>query len=235
MYAELMVSAYEAPFYLDFCASRELRDFISRFTGWERPHMLQRTMFRPFVPNGKLTPVHFDQIYLRAGPPTRLTGWVPIGDAWLEGGGLMYFEKSMNIGQATEAEFSWNSINLTDEERMSAFNKNVNDGAFFSRDTVVYGKESKCKWLIAEYEAGDVIFHNPWMVHASCKNKDLNSKIRLATDLRFVDPEEPYDHVSAAAFRSHLYPLILDMQPSIVMNVKADLLTELDEGIPAFG
>lgn len=34
------------------------------------------------------------------------------------------------------------------------------------------------------------------MVHASCKNKDPGSRIRLATDLRFVNPEEPYDKVS---------------------------------------
>lgn len=198
MYAELMVLAYEAPFYLDFCASQELRDFISRFTGWERPHMLKRTMFR-----SELTPVHFDQMYLRADPPTSLTAWVPIGDVSLEGGGLMYLEKSMDIGQATEAEFARNALNLKDQERVSVFKKNKNDGAFLSRDAVVYGKESKRKcsrWLIAEYEAGDVIFHNPWMVHAICKNKDPNKKIRPATGLSFVDPEKPYDHASATAF-----------------------------------
>jgi phytanoyl-CoA hydroxylase len=96
----------------------------------------------------------------------------------------------------TEQDFADNAHNLTDEERISAFNKNMNDGGFLSRDTVAYGKESKRKWLIAEYEAGDVIFHNPFMVHASCKNKDPENKIRLATDVRFVDPEKPYDKVS---------------------------------------
>ena len=76
----------------------------------------------------------------------------------------------------------------------------MNDGGFLSRDTVAYGKDARRKWLIAEYEAGDVIFHNPWMVHASCKNKDPSSRIRLATDLRFVDPEKPYDEVSLQVF-----------------------------------
>ncbi|TDZ38014.1 hypothetical protein C8035_v007732 [Colletotrichum spinosum] len=69
----------------------------------------------------------------------------------------------------------------------------MNDGGFLSRDTVLCGKETKRKWLIAEYETGDVVFHNPYMVHASCKNKDPGARIRLATDLWFVDPENPYD------------------------------------------
>lgn len=195
-YVELMISAHEAPFYLDLCANRELRDFVSRFTGWAEPHMLQRTMLRAFVPDSELTPVHYDQMYLRAGPPTSLTAWVPIGDVSLEGGGLMYLERSTDIGRKTEGDFAKNAGNLTDEERVSAFNKNMSDGGFLSRDTVAYGKGARRKWLVAEYEAGDVIFHSPYMVHASCKNKDPDSKIRLATDLRFVDPEMPYDHVS---------------------------------------
>lgn len=220
-YLELMISAHEAQFYLDFCANQELRDFISRFTGWEKPHMLQRTMLRAFVPDSELTPVHFDQMYLRAGPPTSLTAWVPIGDVSLEGGGLMYLEGSTDIGQQTEADFARNAQNLTDEERVSAFNKNMSDGGFLSRDTVAYGKERRRRWLIAEYEAGDVIFHNPWMVHASCKNKDPNSKIRLATDLRFVDPEKPYDQVS-----THL---IVDLRPVLTLSLA------VDEGVSPFG
>ena len=194
-YVELMISAHEAPFYLEFCQCPELCQFVSRFTGWETPQMLQRTMLRAFVPNCELTPVHFDQMYLRAGPPTSLTAWVPIGDVSLEGGGLMYLERSTDIGKKTEDDFARNAHNLSDEERISAFNKNMSDGGFLSRDTVSYGREARRKWLIAEYEAGDVIFHNPYMVHASCKNKDPQNRIRLATDLRFVDPTKPYDKV----------------------------------------
>ncbi|KAF9639598.1 phytanoyl-CoA hydroxylase [Lasiodiplodia theobromae] len=193
-YVSLMISAHEADFYVRFCQIPELRAFVARFTGWrDPPQMLQRTMLRAFVPDSELTPVHFDQMYLRAGPPTSLTAWVPIGPVSLEGGGLMYLEGSTDIGMRTEAEFAAKAGNLTDEERVSAFNKNMNDGGFLSRDTVEYGKKERRKWLIAEYETGDVIFHNPWMVHASCKNKDPDGRIRLATDLRFVGPEKPYD------------------------------------------
>ncbi|RAH75681.1 phytanoyl-CoA dioxygenase family protein [Aspergillus aculeatinus CBS 121060] len=181
-YLELMISAHEAPFYLDFCTTEELRPFIRKFAGWRDITMLQRTMLRAFVPDSELTPVHFDQMYLRASPPISLTAWVPVGDVSLEAGGLM-----------TEAEFGRNAGDLTDEERVSAFNKNMNDGGFLSRDTVSYGKGEDRRWLITEYEAGDVIFHDPFLVHASCKNKDPERRIRLATDLRFVDANQAYD------------------------------------------
>lgn len=197
-YVELMVSAHEADFYLDFCNSPELRAFIRKFTGWEKEAMLQRTLLRAFPPNAELTAIHYDQMYLRGGPPTSMTAWIPIGDISLEGGGLMYLEKSTDIGRATEDEFARNATNLTEEERVSAFNKNMNDGGFLSRDTVGYGLEAEKKWLIYEYEAGDVVFHDPFLVHASCKNMDPDDKIRLATDVRFVDSEKPYDSVSCS-------------------------------------
>lgn len=76
----------------------------------------------------------------------------------------------------------------------------MNNRGFLSRDTIGYGKGAERRWLTVIYEAGDVIFHNPWMVHASCKNKDPYNRIRLATDLRFVDPERPYDKVSFLLF-----------------------------------
>jgi phytanoyl-CoA hydroxylase len=48
--------------------------------------------------------------------------------------------------------------------------------------------------LIADYEAGDVAFHHPCMIHASGVNRDPMGRIRLATDLRFADGAAPYDH-----------------------------------------
>lgn len=49
------------------------------------------------------------------------------------------------------------------------------------------------RWLMADYEAGDVVFHHPYMIHASGVNRDYLGRIRLATDLRFADRAEPYD------------------------------------------
>ena len=46
-------------------------------------------------------------------------------------------------------------------------------GGFKSEDaegfSTAYGKD-KLRWLVGDYEAGDVVFHNPWMIHAATKN-----------------------------------------------------------------
>lgn len=43
------------------------------------------------------------------------------------------------------------------------------------------------------YEAGDVVFHSPYSVHAAAINEDLQGRVRISTDLRFVDKAKPYD------------------------------------------
>ena len=39
--------------------------------------------------------------------------------------------------------------------------------------------------MVGGYEAGDVAFHNPYLIHGTCRNEDEQGKIRLSTDLRF--------------------------------------------------
>ncbi|KAM5356427.1 hypothetical protein ACJ41O_003073 [Fusarium nematophilum] len=51
LYADLTVSAHEPPlFYVALCKDYQLRDSVSRFTGWKNPQMLQRTILRVLVP-----------------------------------------------------------------------------------------------------------------------------------------------------------------------------------------
>jgi phytanoyl-CoA hydroxylase len=51
------------------------------------------------------------------------------------------------------------------------------------------------RWLVSAYEAGDVVLHSPFAIHASTINHDPKNVIRLATDLRFVDSSRPWDTV----------------------------------------
>ncbi|KAB8238755.1 uncharacterized protein BDW43DRAFT_305661 [Aspergillus alliaceus] len=108
---------------------------------------------------------------------------------------------STDIGQKMEEELSRNAGYLTDEGRVSAFNQKMNDGGFLNWDTVEYGQKVNRKWLIGKYDVGDVIFHNPWMVHASCKNKYPQRRMRLVTDPRFVDSTKPCDEPWMKVFR----------------------------------
>lgn len=49
------------------------------------------------------------------------------------------------------------------------------------------------RWLISNNEAGDVVFHQWLMAHASLGNTDPGRRIRLSADLRYADRGHEYD------------------------------------------
>lgn len=102
----------------------------------------------------------------------------------------MYLENSNALGEEMEAEFTRNAKTLSPEEGIDAFNKNMNKGGFLSHDAEEFGKTragGKLRWLVGDYEAGDVVFHKPYMIHAATKNEDELGGIRVACDLRFYE------------------------------------------------
>ena len=102
----------------------------------------------------------------------------------------MYLENSDQLGKDTEAEFARKSEVLSPEERLSAFNIHMSDDAYLSHDAEEFGRVKaggKKRWLVADYDAGDVVFHTPYMIHSATKNEDKSGRIRLASDLRFYE------------------------------------------------
>jgi phytanoyl-CoA hydroxylase len=91
--------------------------------------IFRRQLYRANVPNATKTTtgVHYDQIFLRGGPATSLTAWLPIGDCTPVQGGLMYLEDSRSLGEELEWEFTTKAREggLTENETRSAFNQNV--------------------------------------------------------------------------------------------------------------
>ncbi|KAM0549205.1 hypothetical protein ACHAPJ_009514 [Fusarium lateritium] len=174
-------------------AAKRIEPFIGNVLNFTDPWCLPRSLLRCAVPGGEITPVHYDQIFLRAGPPTSVTAWVPIGDVEVEGGGLIYLEKAHDIGVNYEQSFSKMNAGLSDEERMSAFNKNMEKGGWLDKNASSFGDQWSRTWLVGEYEAGDVVFHTPHTIHAGAKNRYPNGRIRVSTDLRFVDKTKPFD------------------------------------------
>lgn len=148
-------------------------------------------MLRHNCPGSLSTGIHYDQYFLRAGTSEFLTAWVPVGDCAPTGGGLMYLENSNRLGEDMEAEFLAKAAHLSADERIDAFNAFMNQDGFLSHDaeefTRTYCGEGKGKWLVGNYEAGDVVFHKPYMIHAATKNEDVEGRIRLASDLRFYE------------------------------------------------
>ncbi|KAI4287408.1 MAG: hypothetical protein L6R35_003331, partial [Caloplaca aegaea] len=187
---QLLNAAHADPYYRDFLAHPNLRAFIRHFTGWKQELIVDRALLRHNCPGSRSTGVHYDQYFLRDGDDEFLTAWVPIGDCAPAGGGLMYLENSTSLGKDLEADFLRKAEHLPKQERIDAFNKFMTDDGFMSHDAVEFREEHKEKagrWLVGDYEAGDVVFHNPWMIHAATKNEDERGRIRLASDLRFYE------------------------------------------------
>lgn len=183
----------------DFCKHPALKDFVAKLTDWgSNTTAFTRTLIRNNVPGNKAIGVHYDQIFLRYGEPTSITAWVPIGDIQLDGGGLIYLEKGHLLGVEQESAFTEKAkaTGLTEEEAKSGFNRNMMSTGLLSEGPKEFSERFNRRWLVAEFEAGDVVLHNPFAIHASTLNYSSRNIIRLATDIRFVDSRRPWDTVS---------------------------------------
>jgi phytanoyl-CoA hydroxylase len=192
-YYQRMEEAHVMPEYLEICEHPAIIQFIKEFAGWKNPTLYKRALLRVNMPGGELTQVHYDKMFLRAGDPGFLTAWVPLGDIDIRGGGLAYLEDSIPIAQEIEINWLKAAEHLPDEEKVSAYNKAMTDGARCSRDASEFSNQTGRKWLVSNYEAGDVVFHHGFLIHTSCINEDPNNLIRLATDLRYGDSEKKID------------------------------------------
>ncbi|KAI4602814.1 hypothetical protein KJ359_008033 [Pestalotiopsis sp. 9143b] len=173
-----------------------LLGFVAGFTGWGADTLgIRRTLLRNNTPGNRAIGVHYDQIFLRHGEPSVLTAWVPVGDVALDGGGLIYLEGGDRLGQKLEAECTEKAraAGLDDDEVRNAFNKCMMKSGWLSPDPAAFGREYGRKWLVTAYEAGDVVLHSAHMIHASTVNHDKQGRIRVGTDLRFVDSSRPWD------------------------------------------
>lgn len=116
------------------------------------------------------------------------------GDISINGGGLCYLANSVPLGEAIEKDFTERAAHMTPDQRISAYNANMMGGGLLSPSpqdfASVHSKFGTHTWLVTDYEAGDVVFHHPYSIHASGRNEDAGGRIRLSTDLRFYNKED---------------------------------------------
>lgn len=196
-FVDLALQAHYADWYKEtFCKHPVLRNFIAQLTGWgENTLGVRRSLLRNNTPGNKAIGVHYDQIFLRHGEPTSVTAWIPMGDVSLTGGGLIYLERGHTLGREIEADFTRKATEsgLTEEEAKNAFNQNMLSTGLLADGPREYSDTFERRWLVTSYEAGDVVLHNPFAIHASTMNFDPSNIIRVGTDLRFVDSSKPWD------------------------------------------
>lgn len=178
--------------YEAFCLMRPIRQFYAAFFEGA-PYLHKRKLIRYTVPGDpRATGAHYDLVYLRGGTDRLCTSWIPIGDIPVEQGGLVYLEGSDGWARQLEAEYIRQNQHLPREQRISAFNKSMT-GGWLSKDLPALAEQLNARWLIADYEAGDMVVHSPYIVHAATSNVDPTGRMRLSTDIRYQRVRDEID------------------------------------------
>jgi ectoine hydroxylase-related dioxygenase (phytanoyl-CoA dioxygenase family) len=181
-------AAYEA-----FCMHPNIWRFLDAFVGGPS-YLHKRKLIRYTRPGDvSATGAHYDLTYLRGGTDKLVTVWIPIGDVPVTMGGLVYLEGSDAAGRAMEAEFAAANAHLPPNDRIRAFNKTMNDGGWISKDLPEMAERMQTRWLAADYEAGDIVLHSPYMIHAATCNDDPAERLRLSTDIRYQNVRDEID------------------------------------------
>jgi ectoine hydroxylase-related dioxygenase (phytanoyl-CoA dioxygenase family) len=189
---KLLVEIVRWAAYESFCLSEPIWQFYERFLGGA-PYLHKRKLIRHTLPGDpSATGAHYDLVYLRGGTTRLCTSWIPIGDTSVMMGGLAYLEGSDAWSRRQEAIFTEQNRDLKPEEKISAYNRSNKTG-WLSKDLATLVDELDMRWLVADYEAGDMVVHSPYMVHASTMNIDPDNRIRLSTDIRYQLVREEID------------------------------------------
>lgn len=167
------------PEYAAFCTQPAVRDWYAWFLGGDT-FLHRRKIIRHTAPGergiGLATQAHYDLLYLRDGTDRVLSSWIPLGDCPIERGGLVYLERSHH----------W----VLREEALGLLKR---PAASITADLPGLANEHDARWLVADYEAGDMVVHTAHTVHAALDNVAEDGVMRLSTDIRYQRADQPID------------------------------------------
>ncbi len=162
--------------YLDFCTSSYVKGFFAWLFDGE-VHLHKRKLIRHAKVNDTwVTPAHYDLVYLREGTKNLLSAWIPLGDCPVNRGGLTYLERSHKYFAAKDK-----------------LERGTLRADHITYDLPALANQLETRWLIADYQAGDMVVHSPYLVHASLNNTDPQGRMRLSTDIRYQKSSDAID------------------------------------------
>jgi len=169
------------PEYLAFCTQPAIRDWFAWFLD-DEVHLHRRKILRHTSPGehgiGTATQAHYDLLYLRGGTDRVLSLWIPLGDVPTSRGGLCYLEGSHVPVMAEEA---------------AAEAADLRPARSMTPDLPGLADRYDTRWLVTDYEAGDVVVHSAHLIHAALDNVDPGGVLRLSTDIRYQRVSDPID------------------------------------------
>ena len=144
-------------------------------------HLIPRRPVRHFYKGTHVSSkAHADYTYLDQGTCNLLSVWVPLGNVPIESGGIIYLRNTNDTDQ--------------DELRIKLKNGNAQtttDNRPITGNLKAIADLTNEPWMYANYEAGDIVVHSPFIIHATLDCETDN--MRLSTDLRFALASEDYD------------------------------------------
>ncbi|HEX6970740.1 MAG TPA: phytanoyl-CoA dioxygenase family protein [Limnochordia bacterium] len=189
---KLLVEIVRWAVYEAFCMAKPILHFYEAFFEGA-PYLHKRKLIRYTKPGDPhCTGAHYDLTYLRGGTDRLCTSWIPIGDIPVEMGGLVYLEGTDALGRELEAAYRERSADLPPEEQVKAFNRYMTSG-WLTKDLQALADKANARWLAADYEAGDMVVHSPYIIHAATMNRDREGRMRLSTDIRYQRVRDEID------------------------------------------
>lgn len=165
--------------YAAFCTQPAIKDWFAWFLA-DDVHLHRRKILRHTRPGdhgiGTATQAHYDLVYLREGTDRVLSLWVPLGDCPHTMGGLIYLEGTHH--------------RTLQEEKEGRLRR---PAASITADLPSLADEYDTRWLMTDYQAGDVVVHSAYIVHAALDNVDPGGRLRLSTDIRYQRRTDPID------------------------------------------
>lgn len=175
----------KSPAYIDLTESKSIKELIEKVFGFE-PQILARKLIRIKLPDSPIsTGAHYDYNYVRQSNSPVYTVWIPLGDIPANGGAITYLANSKLITKEIEEEIVRKTKYLPTDKRLSAFQSIFERHGWITKRILSLAKAYQTQWLTGDFEAGDIIIHDPYIIHASFNNSHHYRQINISTDVRF--------------------------------------------------
>ena len=129
------------------------------------------------------TEAHMDIVYMGRGSKNLLTMWIPVGKITRENGPMVVLDKSHNHPKLKKIRDTYGRMDV---------DKDLIKGGWFTNNYSELSRLTKTKWLVGDYDPGDVLIVSIYTFHGSLRN---NSDIlRFTCDVRFQPESDSIDN-----------------------------------------
>ena len=148
---------------------------------WGEPARGMDYLFLRAGAPGSATGLHYDFPFFTRTTPRMYTVWIPVGPVPVVEGPLMVVEGSRGFDDILEHLRGFD-IALDDTRK-----------AEVSHDPVAFALERGCRFLTADFEAGDILVFDMRTMHGSLDNRSPAGRVRLSCDVRYQPAADPLD------------------------------------------